>query len=163
MDLTEHDFFCWYTTSQIGTILWKWFSNKTFLYSVADPGFHRRGTPPGQVHPPAGTPLGQVHPTPQAGTPHPGQVHPPQVHPPPGAVHAGRYRQQVGGTHPTGMHSCCWIKRNVQNVLYEMSLTETYASNMVYFYALLDKIIVMVPYSLTIILIITAHKLSLRR
>ena len=25
---------------------------------------------------------------------------------PTGAVHAGRYGQQVGGTHPTGMHSC---------------------------------------------------------
>ena len=23
-----------------------------------------------------------------------------------GAVHAGRYSQQAGGTHPTGMHSC---------------------------------------------------------
>ena len=34
-----------------------------------------------------------------AGTP-PRQVHPP------GAVHAGRYGQQAGGTHPTGMHSC---------------------------------------------------------
>ena len=22
------------------------------------------------------------------------------------AVHAGRYRQQLGGTHPTGMHTC---------------------------------------------------------
>ena len=55
------------------------------------------GTPPGQVPP------GQVHP--------PGQVPPGQVHPP------GRYTplpqcmlgygQQAGGTHPTGMHSCC--------------------------------------------------------
>ena len=27
-------------------------------------------------------------------------------HPPLGAVHAGRYGQQAGGTHPTGMHSC---------------------------------------------------------
>ena len=42
----------------------------------------------------------------------PGQVHPPWAgtHPwagtPPGAVHAGRYGQQAGGTHPTGMHSC---------------------------------------------------------
>ena len=47
----------------------------------------------GQVHTP-----GQVHPlgryTPWAGTP------------PLGAVHAGRYGQQVGGTHPTGIHSC---------------------------------------------------------
>ena len=25
---------------------------------------------------------------------------------PPGAVHAGRYGQQAGGTHPAGMHSC---------------------------------------------------------
>ena len=46
-----------------------------------------RGEVPGQVPPQAGT-------------------HPPwQVHPP-GAVHAGRYGLQAGGTHPTGMHSC---------------------------------------------------------
>ena len=25
---------------------------------------------------------------------------------PPGAVHAGSYGQQAGGTHPTGMHTC---------------------------------------------------------
>ena len=37
---------------------------------------------------------------PGSGTPPPDQVHPP------GAVHAGRYGQQAGGTHPTGMHSC---------------------------------------------------------
>ena len=63
------------------------------------------GTPPGRY-----TPLGrytprQVHPQPWAGTP-PGQVHP-RAGTPPGAVHAGRYGQQAGGTHPTGMHSCC--------------------------------------------------------
>ena len=34
----------------------------------------------------------------------PGQVHPPGKYTP-GAVHAGRYGQQAGGTHPTGMHS----------------------------------------------------------
>ena len=28
---------------------------------------------------------------------------------PPGAVHAGRYGQQAGGTHPTGMHSCLYL------------------------------------------------------
>ena len=33
------------------------------------------------------------------------QTPPPSRHPP-GAVHAGRYGQQTGGTHPTGMHSC---------------------------------------------------------
>ena len=50
------------------------------------------GTPPGQVHtpPPAGTPW--------AGTP------PGQVHPPPQCMLG--YGQQVGGAHPTGMHSC---------------------------------------------------------
>ena len=31
---------------------------------------------------------------------------PPGSRPPPRAVHAGRYGQQAGGTHPTGMHSC---------------------------------------------------------
>ena len=37
-----------------------------------------------------------------------GQVPPrDQVHP--RAVHAGRYGQQAGGTHPTGMHSCLII------------------------------------------------------
>ena len=55
--------------------------------------------PPGQIHPPGRyTPLGRYSP--------PLQVHPPgQVHPPPRAVHARRYGQQAGGTHPTGMHS----------------------------------------------------------
>ena len=43
---------------------------------------------------------GQVHLSPAPPLP-PGQVHPP------GAVHAGRYGQQAGGTHPTGMLSCC--------------------------------------------------------
>ena len=28
---------------------------------------------------------------------------------PPGAVHAGRYEQQAGSTHPTGMHTCLFI------------------------------------------------------
>ena len=29
---------------------------------------------------------------------------------PPRAVHAGRYGQQTGGTHPTGMHTrCCCL------------------------------------------------------
>ena len=39
------------------------------------------------------------------GTPRPGT--------PTGAVHAGRYGQQAGGTHPTGMHSClekCFVR-----------------------------------------------------
>ena len=69
------------------------------------------GTPPGRYNPPGrhtphgwyplpGTPLGQVHP--QAGTP-PRQVHPPR------AVHAGRYGQQAGGRHPTGMNSCFFL------------------------------------------------------
>ena len=33
------------------------------------------------------------------------QKHPPGPGRPPGTVHAGRYGQQVGGTHPTGMQS----------------------------------------------------------
>ena len=49
-------------------------------------------------------PLGTRHPqdqTPQDQTPL-GPDPPPH----PGAVHAGRYGQQAGGTHPIGMHTC---------------------------------------------------------
>ena len=54
-----------------------------------------------QVHPGPGTPpWDQVHTSPRPGTP-PGPGTPPPV-----AVHAGRYGQQAGGTHPTAMHSC---------------------------------------------------------
>ena len=85
------------------------------------------GTPRNQVHPRVGTPPWGPGTPNWAGTPPrtrytplgPGippqdQVHCPpgtkytstgQVHPP-GAVHAGRYRQQASGTHPTGIHSC---------------------------------------------------------
>ena len=52
------------------------------------------GTPPGTRY----TPLDQVHPT-GPGTPWDQYSPRDQVHPP-GAVHAGRYGQQVGGTHP---------------------------------------------------------------
>ena len=49
--------------------------------------------PPRKVHPPGRYPPGQVHP-------------PPGRYTLPRAVHVGRYRQQAGGMHPIGMHSC---------------------------------------------------------
>ena len=72
--------------------------------------------PSDQVHPPWDQvhPLqDQVHPLRTRYTPQ-DQVHPPGTRytplgpgtPPPQAVHAGRYGQQVGGEHSTGMHSC---------------------------------------------------------
>ena len=45
-------------------------------------------TPPGSKHPP----------------PHGADT--PQEQTPPCTVHPGRYGQQAGGTHPTGMHTC---------------------------------------------------------
>ena len=87
-------------------------------YSVQGGG---GGVPPDQVHPrdqvpPTGTPpQDQVHPPGTKHTPR-DQVHPPGPGTPPGtrytprAVHAGIYGQQAGGTHPTGMHSCCFKK-----------------------------------------------------
>ena len=63
-----------------------------------------RYTPWDQEHSPSygpGTlPNDQVHPS-GSGTP-PTRNTPPGL----GTVHAGRYGQQAGGTHPTGMHSC---------------------------------------------------------
>ena len=51
-----------------------------------------------------GTPPRQVPLPPGPGTP-PRTRYPPDQVPPLWAVHAGRYDQQVGGMHPTGMHS----------------------------------------------------------
>ena len=48
--------------------------------------------------------------TPWEQTPPPQKQTPPKSRPPrsrpPRAVHAGRYGQQAGGMHPTGMHTC---------------------------------------------------------
>ena len=61
--------------------------------------------------------------TPWAGTPNPppGPGTPPWAGTPPRAVHAGRYGQQAGGTHPTGMHSCLDLNHTV-SMLPEKSL-----------------------------------------
>ena len=53
--------------------------------------------------------LGYTPPPPETGTPPPpgpkaGTL--PREQTPPSTVHAGRYVQQAGGTHPTGMQSC---------------------------------------------------------
>ena len=82
-----------------------------------------RYTPQAGTPPRAGTSLDQVHPRNQVHPPGPGTPHPPgpgtlhqtrytphlpgQVHP--RALHAGRYGQQAGSTHPTGMHSCFFL------------------------------------------------------
>ena len=71
--------------------------------------------PPWKQTPPqeADTPLGSRH-LPRDRPPPPrsrhlsGSRHPPssEEHIPQEAVHAGRYGQQAGDTHPTGMHTC---------------------------------------------------------
>ena len=53
-------------------------------------------TPPGADTPQEKTPLGANPPV--------------SSNPPPRAVHAGRYVQQAGGTHPTGMHTCLLLQ-----------------------------------------------------
>ena len=87
------------------------------IFSSMCQEFCSQGGVPGQVPPWAGTPSPrQVHPW--AGTPPPDR-YPPGMYTlplgrntplgrytPTGTVHAGRYGQQAGGTHPTGMHSC---------------------------------------------------------
>ena len=45
--------------------------------------------------------------------------HPPRNrHFPPRAVHAGRYVQQVGGMHPTGMQSCYHLQTKFAKVMF---------------------------------------------
>ena len=62
----------------------------------ADPPWDQRQTPWDQRQAP---PSSQV---PEAGTP----PHRTRGRHPPGTVRAGKYGQQAGGTHPTGMYSC---------------------------------------------------------
>ena len=45
--------------------------------------------------------------TPRKQTPPPPGADTPRIRHPPIAEHAGRYGQRAGGTHPTGMQSCC--------------------------------------------------------
>ena len=68
------------------------------IFSVAcvKNSVHGRGS--ASVH--AGIPPG-------AGIPQ--SKHPPPGADPPNAEHAGRYGQQAGGTHPTGMQSCFFL------------------------------------------------------
>ena len=60
--------------------------------------------PPRSRHPPDQAHLRSRHPAGSSHTP-PESRHPPEQTPP-CAVHAGRYGQQAGGMHPTGMQSC---------------------------------------------------------
>ena len=84
------------------------------------------------IHPPpgaeAGTPQEQTPPRDQRQVPPPEQTPPttgrrPSGADPLGAVHAGRYREQAGGTHPIGMQSCF---RDAKSTFWEIfSVTAT--------------------------------------
>ena len=79
-------------------------------------------TPPGSRHPweadspwEADPPANRHHPPPREADPPPRKQTPLEVDTPPWeadppcAVHAGRYGQQAGGAHPTGIHTCFTI------------------------------------------------------
>ena len=105
---------------------------------IADP---QEQTPPGSRHSQEQTPRqtpptpGSRHThtgadTPRADTPlgrHPLGADTPWEQTPPGSrhplctVHAGRYGQQVGSTHPTGMHSCSTF--NVNKISNDLSIS----------------------------------------
>ena len=114
-----------------------------YVFTGVCDSVHRGWGVPDQVHPPGtGTPQDQVHPPGTRYTPpgpgtcpgtrySPDQVHPQdQVHlpepgtppgpgTPPSAEHAGRYGQCAGGTHPTGMQSCCFINLCLLHIVAE--------------------------------------------
>ena len=83
----------------------------------------RRADPPGSRHPLEKTsPRSRHSPLPgsrQPPIPWEQTSPPPGVDPTPGTVYAGRYGQQAGGTHPTGMNTCLEIFQinKGQNVL----------------------------------------------
>ena len=80
------------------------------MHAGINPPGPEAGTPPPGAE--AGTHLRMQTPPPgpDAGTPPPGadpwDQAPPRPDTPPSAVHAGRYGQQSGATHPTGMQTC---------------------------------------------------------
>ena len=63
------------------------------------------GYPPSPPRPEAGTPPPGIRQPPWEQAPPPLGAGTPPEQTPPSAVHAGRYEQQAGGTHPTGMQS----------------------------------------------------------
>ena len=63
----------------------------------------RRQAPPGVDLSPGTDPQEQTPPEPEAGS-YPPPSRSPSPH---GAAHAGKYGQQAGSTHPTGMQSSC--------------------------------------------------------
>ena len=65
--------------------------------------------------------------TPQEQTHTPGADTPQEQTPPPCAVHAGRYGQQAGGTHPTEMHTCCLKIDFAQNTIIEFQFLGSWA------------------------------------
>ena len=84
--------------------------------------------PPGSRHDtPYPTPRSRPTPgadTPQEQTPQEETRNPPRKkpgRPPRRVVHAGRYGQQAGGTHPTGMHPCFGLNLEHVSEQYEKS------------------------------------------
>ena len=80
-------------------------------YHLPGPGTPKDQAAPGADIPRSRLPLDQAPPgtryPPGPGTPSSRHPQPPTPHPPaPKAVHAGRYSQQAGSMHPTGMQSC---------------------------------------------------------
>ena len=84
-------------------------------------GYLGKYPPPGPGTPPPPDqvpPWDQVHPSRTRYTP--GARYPPWTrYAPPGAVFAGRYGQQAGGMHPTGMHSCWSVFLGRSKTIYE--------------------------------------------
>ena len=74
------------------------------------PTTSKADTPWSRHLPGADTPQEQTpprsRPPPREQTPQGADTPPPKEQTPPCTVHAGRYGQQAGGTHPTGMHTC---------------------------------------------------------
>ena len=61
---------------------------------------------------PEADPLGPEASTPRTTGRQPPRADPSRADTPFSTVHAGRYGQQAGGMHPTGMHTCCIVKFN---------------------------------------------------
>ena len=94
---------------------------KGYVFTRVYQSFCSQGGGYASVHariavPPGAAPSPQEH-TPPISRPLPSADTSPLEKTPPWAVNAGRYSQQVGGAHPTGIHTC-FAKKSLHNTYF---------------------------------------------
>ena len=110
-------------------------------------------TPPEADTPSADTPAGITPPLPE-------QTPPRSKQPPPCAMHAGRYGQQAGGMHPTGMHTCLFVCTIVYgSVANSLQITEQSCGDMLHNNMHKNKVNVQIMLQIVVFQVVNCYKM----